>query len=349
MNKPSIRIAAMFSLMIFTALVLTMLTTGFLLGIFYRLGIVQMQNPLTLFLIGALLSVVIGTALSRHMTRHAFVAISNISEATKAVAKGDFSVRLDEQGRAMELRTMAQNFNLMAQELANTEIFRSDFISNVSHEFKTPLSTIEGYATLMQADELSEEKRKIYAGKILSSAKRLSTLAGNILLLSRLEQQQINTGAERFSLDEQLRETLLLFEAEWTKKKLELDVQLEELAYEGNADLLFQVWQNLIGNAVKFSQENGFLRILLHRQDDRIFVNVVDNGVGMNLETQQRIFEKFYQGDTSHAMEGNGLGLALAKRIVEMHGGKIEVSSREGRGTTMTVSLPYARETGKEQ
>ena len=264
------------------------------------------------------------------------------------MAKGDFSVRLDERIRAVELRTMAQNFNLMTQELANMEIFRSDFISNVSHEFKTPLSTIEGYATLMQTSKLSEEKRKLFAEKILSNTKRLSTLTGNILLLSRLENQEINTGTLRFSLDEQLRECLLLFEPEWTQKNLELDIQLEELEYEGNPNLLFQVWQNLIGNAVKFSCQNGCLRILLRRQDGMICVYVVDNGIGMNEETQRRIFEKFYQGDLSHAAEGNGLGLALAKRIIELHGGEIAVSSKEGRGTTMTVFLPSTRPSKKE-
>ena len=194
--------------------------------------------------------------------------------------------------------------------------------------------------TLLQRKGLSEEKRKEYTDRILFNTKRLSALTGNILLLSRLENQEIEIKKESYSLDEQLREILLMYEPQWSGKKLDLDIDLDSVICCGNKELLAQVWQNLIGNAIKFVSDKGNIRVLLRQKQNAIVVSVVDNGPGMSKEVMGRIYEKFYQGDTSRASSGNGLGLTLAKRIVDLHGGTISVSSKEGKGTTFTVSLP---------
>lgn len=208
------------------------------------------------------------------------------------------------------------------------------------HEFKTPLAAIEGYVTLLQRKGLSEEKRQEYTSRILFNTKRLSSLTGNILLLSRLENQESEIQKESYSLDEQLREIILLYEPQWSEKELDLDIDLDSVMCYGNKDLLAQVWQNLIGNAIKFVADGGRIRILLRQKQSGIEVSIIDNGAGMSEDVMNRIYEKFYQGDTSRSSSGNGLGLTLAKRIVDLHGGTISASSKEGKGTAFTVVIP---------
>lgn len=334
------RLSAMFSLLIFLSLTITVALTGALAMLLFHLGILSGPNRGVVIFVVAAVSVLVGTVLSKYAGRHPLSAISAMSEATKEVAKGNFDVELDEGSPIEELRDMAHSFNRMTKELAGTELLRSDFVENVSHEFKTPLSAIEGYATLLQKPGLSEEKRAEYTGKILYNTRRLSTLTSNILLLSRLENQELDIPRGTFCLDEQLREVILSQEEGWAGKDLELEVDLDSADYRGNRDLLAQVWQNLLGNAVKFVPERGLVRVLLRREENRLRVSVVDTGPGMSGEVQRRVFEKFYQGDPSRASQGNGLGLALAKRVVDLHGGEIVVSSKEGKGTTFTVYLP---------
>lgn len=339
-SNRSWRLSAMFSLLIFLSLTITVALTGALAMLLFHLGILSGPNRGVVIFVVAAVSVLVGTVLSKYAGRHPLSAISAMSEATKEVAKGNFDVELDEDSPIEELRDMAHSFNRMTKELAGTELLRSDFVENVSHEFKTPLSAIEGYATLLQKPGLSEEKRAEYTGKILYNTRRLSTLTSNILLLSRLENQELDIPRETFCLDEQLREVILSQEEGWAGKDLELEVDLDSADYRGNRDLLAQVWQNLLGNAVKFVPERGLVRVLLRREENRLRVSVVDTGPGMSGEVQRRVFEKFYQGDPSRASQGNGLGLALAKRVVDLHGGEIVVSSKEGKGTTFTVYLP---------
>ena len=339
-SNRSWRLSAMFSLLIFLSLTITVALTGALAMLLFHLGILSGPNRGVVIFVVAAVSVLVGTVLSKYAGRHPLSAISAMSEATKEVAKGNFDVELDEDSPIEELRDMAHSFNRMTKELAGTELLRSDFVENVSHEFKTPLSAIEGYATLLQKPGLSEEKRAEYTGKILYNTRRLSTLTSNILLLSRLENQELDIPRETFCLDEQLREVILSQEEGWAGKGLELEVDLDSADYRGNRDLLAQVWQNLLGNAVKFVPERGLVRVLLRREENRLRVSVVDTGPGMSGEVQRRVFEKFYQGDPSRASQGNGLGLALAKRVVDLHGGEIVVSSKEGKGTTFTVYLP---------
>ena len=321
-------------------MVITLIMTASVTILLFHLGRLNARNPILFLINFTIVSIVIGTVFSMIVGRRFLAPVIEISEATKKVARGDFSVVLSEETRGEETRTMAHNFNIMTQELAHTEMFHNDFIENVSHEFKTPLSAIEGYVTLLQKKDLSEEKRAEYTARILFNTNRLSTLTGNILLLSRLENQGIEVSKELFSLDEQLRETILILEHQWIEKNIDLEIDLDTVDYCGSKELLGQVWQNIIGNAVKFAPQNGNIRILLRTHLSQIKVSVTDNGSGMSPEVMAHIYEKFYQGDSSRSSLGNGLGLTLARRIIDLHNGSMKASSEVGRGTTITVTLP---------
>ena len=272
------RLSVMFSLLTFLTLTLTILFSALLTLLLIRTGILVRQNRGIVFFVIVVVSVLVGTIISNYAGRHPLTAIVAMSNATQEIAKSNFNVSLDENIRIKELREMAHNFNLMAKELAGTEILRTDFVENVSHEFKTPLSAIEGYATLLQKKDISAEKRQDYTKKILYNTRRLSTLTSNILLLSRLENQEIGIKKESFCLDEQLREILLLLEEGWTEKQLELEIDLDAVDYYGNKDLLAHVWQNILSNAIKFSPAHGIIHILLRRENGSLITSITDNG-----------------------------------------------------------------------
>lgn len=342
MNKPHIKAAAILSLLIFVTLSITLFLMLIFTILLVKLRIVDTGNWKISIIVLGFLSIFIGTLISIFISKKQIRTIINISNATQEVTKGNFDIKLDENIKATEINTMVCNFNRMIRELKNTELFRNDFIENVSHEFKTPLSAIEGYATLLQKKDLSRDKQIEYTKKILFNTKRLSSLTGNILLLSRLENQEIEIQKENYSLDEQIREIILLFEPQWTNKNLELDIELESIYYFGNKELLAQVWQNIIGNAIKFVSNNGKIHIILFKEKNKIKIMIADNGIGMNSDVIHRIYEKFYQGDESHSTSGNGLGLTLSKRIIDLHNGDIQVSSKEEKGTTFTIVLPIS-------
>ncbi|HIR16318.1 MAG TPA: HAMP domain-containing histidine kinase [Candidatus Onthosoma merdavium] len=336
----SFRIAVLFSALVFLILLLTMGLTGLITVLVSESNFIDAPPKELTLLLFAVISIIVGTILSHTVGKRPLNVIREIDDATKEVVKGNFTVRLNEDIVAEELHSMAHNFNTMVRELSNTEILRKDFIENVSHEFQTPLSAIEGYAALLQNQSLTTQKRQEYAKRILVNARRLSDLSGNILLLSRLEHQELEIQKETYALDEQIREAILLFETKWTQKELCLEVDLSAIRYKGNKELLMQVWQNLIGNAVKFVSQKGEIRITLRIEKNDVIVTVADNGIGMSEAVQKRIYEKFYQADTSRTGIGNGLGLALAKRIVDLHDGTLTVASAEGKGTMFTVTLP---------
>ena len=336
----SFRIAVLFSALVFLILLLTMGLTGLITVLVSESNFIDAPPKELTLLLFAVISIIVGTILSHTVGKRPLNVIREIDDATKEVVKGNFTVRLNEDIVAEELHSMAHNLNTMVRELSNTEILRKDFIENVSHEFQTPLSAIEGYAALLQNQSLTTQKRQEYAARILVNARRLSDLSGNILLLSRLEHQELEIQKETYALDEQIREAILLFETKWTQKELCLEVDLSAIRYKGNKELLMQVWQNLIGNAVKFVAQKGEIRITLRIEKNDVIVTVADNGIGMSEAVQKRIYEKFYQADTSRTGIGNGLGLALAKRIVDLHNGTLTVASAEGKGTMFTVTLP---------
>lgn len=287
----------------------------------------------------AILSLLLSTALTWLLSRVFFNPIKKLTTAMGQVAKGDFSVRLDGNSTAQEVYDLYAGFNLMAKELGNTEILQTDFVSNASHEFKTPLNAIEGYSTLLQnSDNLNEQQRE-YVDKIIFNTKRLSSLTGSILLLSKIENQSIPTNQTHFRLDEQIRQSILALETAWEPKDIEFDVDLEVVTYYGNENLLHHVWDNLISNAIKFNPVGGRITIFLGRERNSFCCTVADTGPGISEEAISHIFDKFYQADSSHREQGNGLGLALVKRIVALEGGTVEAKNLPEGGCQFIVRL----------
>ena len=235
------------------------------------------------------------------------------------VAEGDFSVRLETEKQMKEIRDIYSNFNLMVQELEATEILQTDFVSNVSHEFKTPISAIEGYATLLQDDDMPiSEEQEQYISKILFNTRRLSHLAGNILLLSKIEHQSIQTRQNWYRLDEQIRQSIVMMEPKWSEKEIEFDVDMMDVEYLGNENLICHVWDNLLSNAIKFSPCGGTIYIRMMPEGEKIRFSIENEVPQISEYSMKHIFDKFYQGDSSHKQEGNGLGLALVKQILNL-------------------------------
>ena len=271
-----------------------------------------------------------------------FAPISRLSRAMKEVAGGNFRVHVETKSVFRDIRDSFDSFNLMVSELNATETLQTDFISNVSHEFKTPINAIEGYASLLQDSELPREQQAQYVGKIIFNTKRLSDLVGNILLLSKVNNESIRPKANTYRLDEQIRQSIFALERKWTEKSIDLDIEMDEVEYCGYEGFMMHVWTNLIDNAIKFDSYGGSIRLRLKKDGERVRFTVSDTGPGIAPKEQSRIFTKFYQVDSSHKEEGNGLGLALVKRIVTSSGGNISVESEPGAGATFTVELPLS-------
>ena len=268
-----------------------------------------------------------------------------ITDTTEKIMQGDFTARIPVMhGAGMEgFNQIGTAVNSMAQELSGIETLRTDFIANVSHEMKTPLSIMQNYGTLLQTPNLSEEKRMEYAKGVTDASRRLSEMMTNILKLNRLENQQIFPETTEFDLGEQLCECLLQFENVWEKKNIEIETDIsEDIKVEADAELLSLVWNNLFSNALKFTEEGGRVSLSLKATAHHAIVKVTDTGCGMSKEVGQHIFEKFYQGDTSHSVQGNGLGLALVKRVIDIMQGEIGLESAIGKGSTFTVRIRRA-------
>lgn len=272
--------------------------------------------------------------------------LGRITEAAEKIVRGDFSVRVKPQSRFGSDDTfnrVIDCFNKMAEELSSVETLRTDFIANVSHEMKTPLSVMQNYGTLLQSPELSEEKRIAYAKGVTDGSRRLADMMTNILKLNRLENQQIYPKTEAFDLGEQLCECLLQYESIWERSGIALETEIaENVRVRADAELLGHVWNNLFSNAFKFTEPGGQVTVTLTATAHHAIVKVQDTGCGMSPEVGAHIFEKFYQGDTSHSSQGNGLGLALVKRVVDILSGEIGVESVVGQGSTFTVKIRRA-------
>ena len=281
-------------------------------------------------IIGVTVSIVINIILLRPVVK--------LSKAMKQVASGDFGIRLSADIQIQEIRDSYESFNLMVQELENTETLQTDFVANVSHEFKTPITAIEGYATLLQGG--SDSSQQSYVDRILLNTRRLSTLVGNILLLSKVSNHAIPVAKTTYRVDEQIRQAILLLEPRWLERNVEFDVELDEIVWNGPENLMHHVWSNLIGNAVKFGPKDGLVTVKLKQTDGRYEFGVTDQGAGVPEEERQRIFHKFYQLDSSHKQEGNGLGLALVKQIVDGCDGSINVENMPEGGCRFVVTLP---------
>ncbi len=299
-------------------------------------GIDLNNSPFTYFFI---CSVCVAAGLSVLINSFFLKPIEKLSESMKKVSGGDFSIRLKENSKIKEIGELNRSFNSMTDDLGATEVLQSDFVSNVSHEIKTPLNAIEGYATLLQDPDSTEEERKRYTEKILFNTRRLSELVGNVLIISKLESGAVDINKEPFRLDEQIRQSIMLLEPKWVEKDIEFDIELDEIVFNGDKNLLLHIWNNIIGNAIKFSPEGGLVAIKLESSADEIVFCVDDCGPGIGESAQKHIFDKFYQADSSHKQEGNGLGLSLVKRIVDMFEGTVTAENLPEAGCRFKVVL----------
>lgn len=272
-------------------------------------------------------------------TRAVVKPIKKLSKSAKEVSQGNFEIQVERKNKCSdEISILTDNFNLMVKELSRNEYLHKDFVSNVSHEFKTPIAAIQGYAEMLISPKLSEEKRMEYAKIILRQTERLSKLSSNMLRLSELENESMITKKTTFSLDEQIRDAIILLQSEWEQKNINMELALDEVSFTGDKALMYQVWVNILGNAIKYSNKNGKVSIMLSQEDD-ICAKISDNGIGMTNEQKLRVFDRFYKVDDSRTNNSNGLGLSIAKRIVELHGGNINVESSKNKGSSFIVRL----------
>lgn len=337
---------AAFAVFIFFTIVISSITLIGLTYIMIQLGYLsetslrpRLNPEVPVFLLFCT-SILTATAITFILGKQILTPISALSKAMMDVAKGDFSVRLKRGNRVDELDEMTSNFNTMVNELGTIETLRSDFVVSVSHEFKTPLAAIEGYATILQNPILNIDEQKEYTKKIIESTKQLAKLSSNILMISNVENKGILSEKTTFELDEQLRQAILLLQPNWEDNRINLNVDLAHASYYGNEELLMQVWINLLGNAIKFTPKNGEITVALDVETDFIKVTIMDTGIGISPEDQNHIFDKFYQVDRSRYTEGNGLGLSLVKKIIDLCHGKILLESSLELGTSFTVMLP---------
>lgn len=338
-DKMSPRMRAYYSLIVVIIVLFSgAMVTGVLflldaLNISYQLSYITL---ISIFVVAA----VAGGMMSFFVGRRILAPLVKLSKASKEVARGNFSITVSDSSKLEEVQTTFRNFNAMVRELNSISTLSNDFVANVSHEFKTPLTAIEGYAMLLQDPSLSAQEHSEYLDKILFNIHRLTTLVGNILMLSKIESKSLAEQYTKFRLDEQLRQAVVSLEPAWSEKNISFDAALDEVVFYGCESLLTHVWTNLLGNAIKFSPDGQQIHIRLLDQKECVVVSIQDHGCGMTPEVQGRIFEKFYQADSSHKAHGNGLGLSLVKRIVELSDGVIEVLSKPGEGSTFRVILP---------
>lgn len=343
MNKRKYsKLLVRFSLIIFTTIVITCSLVTSVWILLSRLHLITPNTgnryiPIFMFLLGSLL---IGAMIAFFTGERIVRPIQNISDAFDELSKGNFSVRMSCNQKVPEIQQMAEKFNAAVYDLSRIETLRDDFVVNVSHEFKTPIAAIEGYATLLQDESLGVDSRNKYISKILENSSQLSNLTSNILTLSKLENQEIHLHMETYRLDEQIRKNILLLENKWNAKNIQFDIELSNIVFLGNEQLLNQVWFNILDNAIKHSPDFGTIYISQKSLEHGLSISIKDCGEGIPPDIQKHIFEKFYQGDSSRKSEGNGLGLALAKRVVDLYKGTIQVKSSVGNGAEFVVFLP---------
>ena len=334
------------SVFVFVIIFFAIALAALILWVLSKVGvIVDIDGNLQLgqvILLMSLISIVIGTVIAFLSSRIPLKPVNKLINKMNRLASGDFNTRL-EFGEALSshpaIKELTTSFNTMAEELENTEMLRGDFINSFSHEFKTPIVSITGLAHLIEAGNLTEEQRTQYARAIREESVRLSTMASNVLNLSKVESQTILTDVSTFNLSEQVRSAVLLLEEKWTGKNIDLQLDFDEFNIEANEEMLKQVWINLIDNAIKFAPRCGTVKLEVVEKGNALSVKISNTGSEIPLDKQDKIFNKFYQADESHATKGNGIGLAIVKRIVDLHSGSVGVTSANGV-TAFTVTLP---------
>jgi len=291
-------------------------------------------------------SIFISVVIVRTTSKRMLLPIKRLSVAAKKVSAGDFSIKL-ETYREDEVGELTNNFNDMVKDLASIESLQKEFVDNVSHEIKTPITSIQGFAQLLRDDNISKEEKNEYIDIIEEESNRLLNLSTSMLKLSKLQNQNKITNIEQIDISEQIRKALSLLEPKWKEKEIVFNISMKKRYFYGDEDLIFQVWVNLLENAIKFSKQNGKIDISLKEKENWIEIKIKDYGIGMDEEERKKIFTRFYQIDKSHSAKGSGLGLAIVKRIVELSKGKIDVISEKNVGTTIIVNLPIEQEQKK--
>lgn len=285
-------------------------------------------------------SAILGVLLAIFIFRGYLAPLSRLMQATQSVAEGDYTVRVEMRSARGEVAEYIRSFNKMAEELSSVALLRMDFVNTFSHEFKTPLISIRGFAKLLQNDDLTPEQRRTYTDTVVQQSERLAAMSTHILELARYENTEIVSDKTLYSLDEQLRRCVRQQEREWLKKNLTVEGDLDPVDYYGNEELVEHIWSNLLSNAIRFTPAGGQITVVLRRGEREVTVSVSDTGIGMDEETQRHIFDRFYRAAPYPDDRGNGLGLSIVRRVVTLCGGRVTVFSRPGNGSTFTVTLP---------
>lgn len=336
-NKSAYRLTFLIFSSIVISSIITVVFTMILVYVF-RIDFKFLRNPFYMIVISLSASAIIASIISTISTKKSMAELNRFLNAIDLVSKGDFSIRL-EPPKSLQMKVIYSNFNQMVNELSSIETLRSDFVSNFSHEFKTPIVSIRGFAKLLLDEELSDEDKKEFLQIIYQESGRLVMLSENTLNITKLETQHFVIEKKDYSLDEQIRRCVLLLQNQWESKNIKLSIELDRVTYKGSVDLMQQLFINLVSNAIKFSSDYGEIAITLSQFDDKIVFVISDNGIGMDQKTIDRVFDKFYQGDLSHTTEGNGLGLSIVKRITNLINGDIEVKSVPNDGTTIILTF----------
>jgi signal transduction histidine kinase len=345
--KNSFALTLLLGALIFSFIFVTLFLSALLGYFILKSGVIssltnETPTPYGVIVMITIISLILGAVISVTISKFPLKPVNKIISQMNRLASGDFKARLEIEeplAKHPTIKEITDSFNKMAQELENTEMLRSDFINNFSHEFKTPIVSIAGFAKLLKRGNLTEEQRKEYINIIEEESLRLSAMATNVLNLTKFENQTILTDITEFNLSEQLRNSILSLEGKWTKKNINFELDFDEYYIKGNKDMLKHVWINLIDNAIKFSSVGSTVSININDESSQYTVSVINQGIEIAREQQSKIFKKFYQADESHTSEGNGIGLALVKNVTELHGGKVGVECKDGT-TKFTVVLP---------
>ena len=333
------RLTLAFALIVFLIILVTMSLIFFGTIALTKLGLVEAGRferfPLFAF---CLMSIAVGTILAAVFSKAPLKPFRELMDATDRVASGDYSARIDLKGPE-ELKQLSQKFNHMVAEIGSVEMLRTDFVNNFSHEFKTPIASIRGFAKALKWDDLTEQEREEYLDIIISESERLSALSSNVLYLSKIENQAILTEQQNYNLSEQIRLVIALLNHKFSEKQLGIIFDSQEYFITGNREMLKQVWINLLDNAIKFSPNGGKIEVAISQDDEKTYISVSNEGEPIPPDVQAHIFDRFYQGDKSHATAGNGLGLSIVKKIVDLHGGRVDIISAN-QEITVKVSLP---------
>ena len=335
-----LKITLLFSITIFLTILITLFFSILIIFLLVKLKIMKNYNfhkiPILVF---ALISLLCGAIISSFTSKKAFHPFTKIMFAIDQISKGNYNVKIDLKG-PNEIMELGEKFNNMTNELNSVEMLRSDFINTFSHEFKTPIVSIRGFAKLLKRDDLTEEEKERYLDIIIDESERLTELSTNVLSLSKIEQQTILTNKSKFNVSEEIRLVIVLLFSKWNRKNIDIAFDAEEFYILGNQELLKQVWINLLDNAIKFTPEFKAINIKIKKSKESLIFNFINEGEEISEEVKKHIFDKFYQGDKSRNIRGNGLGLSIAKKIVDLHNGSLILETSNYKETVFTVTLP---------